>query len=189
MWVPKARNIFIGLCAQPTGPNWSQLHCSPMAPPLFHWALLNFCHCHSHAVLLLVLGFQRRPSRRWIQHVLDNGASPCLSIAYCHLSLPLATPVEHCAHSKSPSGFAIRVLRFGPEIQPRLFLQASPQHFSVAHPPLPLILFYFYSYYFTCNLITCTALLSLRLINWTGGIHIVDFCCCYSLFELTQQRS
>ena len=71
-------------------------------------------------------------------------------LAYCCLPLPLAMPVEHCAHSKFLSGSAIS---FGPEIRPCLFLQAQ---FSVTHPPLLLLLFLLLL--ITCNLLSCKAL-------------------------------
>jgi len=95
--------------------------------------------------------------------VLDNGASPCLSTPYCRLPLSLATPVEHCVHSKFPSGSAIRVLRFWSR---NTATPISPGFASAffSHPPttpsasILLLLI-------TCNLLSYKALLSLRLIT------------------------
>jgi len=95
------------------GPNLSRLRRIPLAPPLFYFELRSFL-----AIVIQVLF----SSWCWgsSRGRVGDGFGMCLIMvrhlvsvfAYCRLSLPLATPAEHCAHSKFPSGSAIRVLRF-----------------------------------------------------------------------------
>jgi len=164
MRVPKVRSIFIGLCAK--GPNSLWL-CHILNCPGF--AMLS-CAC-SFAVMLF-------STWCWLcwehRHVFGDDITLFQYRLLSLSSLPLATPVEHCAHSKFPSGLAIRVLiswfrNSASPISPGL---ASANFFCP--PTTPFLLFHF-ALIHTNSLLICKkeALLSLRLIYKTWGI-----CCC-----------
>ena len=137
MWVPKVRNIFLGLCAK------GQTHLGSAAPSL---------ELHSFYCLAIHMPFSTPCWGSSRGRVGDSISmclvmvSPCLSLPYCH-SHPLHWPCQlSTVHTvSSPSGFANRALRFWLEIVPCLFPQASPQLFLLAHPPLLLIFILFYS--------------------------------------------
>ncbi len=71
MRVLKVRSIFRGLCTKRPISPWC---CRTITwlRHVFCWALLTLWPSHPCAILLLVLGFQQRPSQRWFQHVFGT---------------------------------------------------------------------------------------------------------------------
>ena len=110
MWVPKVRNIFIGLCAQ------GQTDLGSAVLPWLRHSFIELCSISAIVIHMLFSSWCWGSSGGRVR----DGFSMFLImvhhlvsvLAYCRLPLPLAMPVEHCAHSKFPSGSTIRVLRF-----------------------------------------------------------------------------